>query len=99
MAYRLQECPLCGGRDLKPLLRARDFHYGNPGEFTQAQCAQCKLAFLDPMYDAAELASFYPKTYYAFADHFPVKNPVYTFKEKVWRFAGRREPETKDPKF
>ena len=99
MSYRLRECPLCGGQEFVPLLRARDFHYGNPGEYTQAQCTQCEPAFLDPMYDEVELAAFYPKTYYAFADRFSVSNPVYSFKQKVWRFAGRREYPTKDPKF
>ncbi len=99
MSYRLRECPLCGGQEFVPLLRARDFHYGNPGEYTQAQCTQCRLAFLDPMYDELELATFYPKTYYAFTDLFSVSNQVYSFKQKVWRFAGRREFPTKDPKF
>jgi SAM-dependent methyltransferase len=51
------------------------------------------------MYDEVELAAFYPNTYYAFADRFSVSDPVYTFKQKVWRFAGRREHPTRDPKF
>ena len=51
------------------------------------------------MFDQSELASFYPKNYYAFADLFPASKPVYSFKERVWRFAGRREYSTKDPKF
>jgi hypothetical protein len=60
MSYRLRECPLCGGQHFKPLLRARDYRYGNPGEYGQAQCARCTLAFLDLMDDEEELAAFCP---------------------------------------
>jgi hypothetical protein len=55
MSYRVTECALCGGNEFAPCLRARDFHYGNPGEYKQSQCNGCGLAFLDPMYDEAEL--------------------------------------------
>jgi SAM-dependent methyltransferase len=99
MSYRVPECALCGGHEFVPGLRARDFHYGNPGEYTQSQCTGCGLAFLDPMYNEAELAAFYPKNYYAFGDRFPIANPTYSFKQKIWRLAGRREYPTKDPKF
>jgi len=99
MSYRLPECPLCGGQEFLPLLRARDYHYGNPDEYQQSQCKECELAFLDPMYDEEELAAFYPKSYYAFADRFSVPSPTLSWKEKVWRFAGRREHPTKDPHF
>jgi SAM-dependent methyltransferase len=99
MSYRLRECPLCGGRKFVPLLSARDYHYGNPGEYTQSQCIQCRLAFLDPMYDEQELAAFYPKNYYAFGDRFQVSHPDYSFRARIWRFLGLREFPTKDPKF
>jgi SAM-dependent methyltransferase len=99
MSYRLRECPLCGGQDIVLLLRARDYHYGNPGEYTQAQCTHCTLAFLDPMYEEAELATFYPNDYYAFTDRFSVSNPVHSFKARIWRLLGWREHLTKDPKF
>jgi SAM-dependent methyltransferase len=99
MSYRLRECPLCGGQEFVPLLRARDYHYGNPGEYTQAQCTDCTLAFLDPMYEEAELVTFYPNHYYAFADRFSVSEPLPSFKARIWRLLGLREHRTKDPKF
>ena len=99
MSYRLRECPLCGGREFRTLLRARDYHYGNSGEYTQAQCTQCELAFLDPMFDEAELAAFYPKSYYAFADRFEITKPVYSLRAKLHRFAGERDYPTRDPRF
>ncbi len=99
MSYRLRACPLCGEQVFAPLMRARDYHYGNPGEYTQAHCTRCTLAFLDPMYDEAELANFYPKNYYAFTDRFAVGSSPRTFKALVWRWLGLREHVTKDPRF
>jgi SAM-dependent methyltransferase len=99
MSYRLPECPLCAAQEFVPVLRARDFHYGNPGEYTLAQCARCTLAFLDPMYDEAELAAFYPNYYYAYADRFSDSNPANSFKSRIKRFLITREPVTQDPKF
>jgi SAM-dependent methyltransferase len=99
MSYRLRECPLCGGHDFIKLFQARDYHYGNPGNYTQAQCVHCTLAFLDPMYEEEELASFYPNEYYAFADRFTVSNAAPSFKERLWRLLGVREYRSKDPVF
>jgi SAM-dependent methyltransferase len=99
MSYRLAACPLCGGQSFRPLLRARDYHYGNPGEFSQAECNGCSLAFLDPMYDEAELARFYPSDYYAFTDRFLGPRRTLTWKQRVWRLLGIREHRTKDPRF
>lgn len=99
MSYRLTQCPLCGGREFVKLWKARDYHYGNPGEFGQSQCSQCKLAFLDPMFSEAELAAFYPKTYYAFADRFEVHKPPRTLREHYYYIAGLRDYPTKDPRF
>jgi SAM-dependent methyltransferase len=99
MSYTLRECPLCGGQEFAPLLRASDYHYGNPGEFAQAQCTQCSLAFLDPMFEEEELAKFYPNDYYAFTDQFSEPNARHTFEAKIWRFLGFRPHQTKDPKF
>jgi SAM-dependent methyltransferase len=98
MSYRLRKCPLCGGRDFVPWIRSRDWYYGNAGEFTQAQCKDCTLAFLDPMYDEAEQANFYPEHYYAFGDRFTVPQPV-SLKSKIWRSMISRESTSRDPKF
>jgi SAM-dependent methyltransferase len=99
MSYRLRECPLCGGQDLVPLLRARDYHYGNPGEFTQAQCTGCTLAFLDPMYEDEELAALYPSDYYAFTDRFSISGPDRSIRAKISRLLTPPEHKTRDPKF
>jgi SAM-dependent methyltransferase len=99
MSYRVCECPLCGGREFVPLLRARDYHYGNPGEFTQVQCTGCGLAFLDPMYEERELEAFYPKDYYAFTDHFSDSMPAHSLKGKISRLFGPPGHKTRDPKF
>lgn len=99
MSYRLHACPLCGEEAFAPVMRARDYHYGNPGEFTQAQCLSCKLVFLDPMYDEAELAGFYPQNYYAFSDRFAVASPPRSLKAQIWKWLGLREHSTRDPHF
>ena len=99
MSYRLRECPLCGGQDFVPLLRAKDYHYGNPDEYTQAQCTRCTLAFLDPMYEEEELAAFYPSDYYAFADRFSVPEPARTLKARISGLLSPPEHRTRDPKF
>jgi SAM-dependent methyltransferase len=82
-----------------PLLRARDYHYGNPGEFTQSQCTGCTLAFLDPMYEDEELAALYPIDYYAFTDRFAVSGPCRSASAKIYRLLTPPEHKTRDPKF
>jgi SAM-dependent methyltransferase len=99
MSYRLRECPLCGGREFVSRLRARDYHYGNSGEYTQSECRQCTLAFLDPMLEQAELAAFYPRDYYAFADRIEAAKPNHTLKAKIWKLVGPRDHVTRDPEF
>lgn len=100
MSYRLRECPLCGSSEYAPLLRARDYHYGNPGEYELVQCTKCTLGFLDPMFTEAELSRFYPEGYYAFADRFENPNGLAALKAKLWNLLGLREGHpTKDPEF
>jgi SAM-dependent methyltransferase len=98
MSYQILDCPLCGGHDFRPLLKARDFHYGNPGEFAMVECTNCSLAILDPMLDESELAKFYPQTYYAFVDRFSSSRPS-RLRNAMRSIVGTREHETKDPKF
>src|SRR5262245_23956294 len=100
MSSHFVSCPLCGGRDIGPLFKSRDFHYGNPGEFTLAHCARCNLAFLDPMYDDAELAVFYAKTYYSFRDRFQSPSPSRPVRERITKMLGVRGIHTsRDPEF
>jgi SAM-dependent methyltransferase len=98
MSHQVHDCPLCGGKNFGPLLKARDFHYGNPGEFAVVQCAKCSLAVLDPMLDESEVARFYPQNYYAFVDRFSANRPS-RLRNVMRSIVGTREHETKDPKF
>jgi SAM-dependent methyltransferase len=82
-----------------PLLRARDYHYGNAGEFTQSQCTGCTLAFLDPMYEDEELAALYPTDYYAFTDRFAISGPRRSLRAKISRLLTPPEHKTREPRF
>jgi SAM-dependent methyltransferase len=98
MSPRILDCPLCGGQSFRPLMKARDFHYGNPGEFAMVQCTKCSLAILDPIPSELELAGYYPQTYYSFGDRFSTSRA--SRLRKVMRtIVGTRVHETKDPKF
>ncbi|HRO25861.1 MAG TPA: methyltransferase domain-containing protein [Luteimonas sp.] len=44
---KLDECPLCGGKDLRDLLTTRDFQSGL-GDFLIQECPDCGLAFTNP---------------------------------------------------
>lgn len=103
MSYHIETCVLCGGQDLVPFLKARDFHYGNVGQYQLAQCRQCSLVFLDPMYNEAELSQFYPQDYYSFTDQVSqTASPDISsssFKRRLKEFLGPRRSQTKDPKF
>jgi SAM-dependent methyltransferase len=98
MSFRIRKCPLCGGQRFALLLKARDFHYGNPGEYAMIQCTECSLAFLDPMYDEAELLRFYPVDYYAFGDRFSGSRPS-RMREAIRSLLGTAEHLTRDPQF
>lgn len=69
MSFKVENCFLCNGTSLKALYKTRDRHYGISGEYTIVQCAQCRLVFLNPMYQDNELAVLYPRTYYAYQDN------------------------------
>jgi SAM-dependent methyltransferase len=60
-------CPVCGSDDTAPGFEARDPHYGNPGEWAERECRQCRSLFLDPVPTPAQIAGFYPEEeYYAY---------------------------------
>jgi SAM-dependent methyltransferase len=98
MSYTIRDCPLCGGHDFSPLLKARDFHYGNLGEFQMVQCTRCSLAFLDPMYDDEELSNFYPRHYYSFEERLSPTTQS-SWRKAIWKLVGVPEHGTKDPEF
>ena len=57
-------CALCQSTGpFRELYRARDWHYGNAGEFRIVECAQCTLAFMDPVPDVTALSGLYPSDY------------------------------------
>jgi SAM-dependent methyltransferase len=97
----LRCCPLCGGGSFRPLIRARDRHYGNPGLFQTVKCVACGLTFLNPMPTESYLSGAYPEDYYAYQ---PVvskqgKSPILeNFKNLVGGMIVR-SARTCDPKF
>jgi 2-polyprenyl-3-methyl-5-hydroxy-6-metoxy-1,4-benzoquinol methylase len=99
MSYKICACPLCDGQDFVTVLTARDFHYGNSGEYVLAQCTQCSLCFQSPMHNEAELSGFYPQNYYSFTDRFSPNDYPSVFKRVGGYFFGFREHQTRDPKF
>lgn len=76
----IHSCPLCGETDLRELFKARDPHYGIPGEYRIVRCAACTLHFVNPMPSDEELASLYPSDYYAYHD--PPKASQWKLKAK-----------------
>ena len=57
-------CPVCGQRAAFSL-KARDYHYGNPGIYTLYHCGACGHNFQYPLPQEKELEGYYPTTYYA----------------------------------
>jgi SAM-dependent methyltransferase len=61
-----EPCIVCKSLSAAPCLRARDYHYGIPGEFNLVRCVGCGLVHLDPIPTPDELAHFYAQDYYAY---------------------------------
>ena len=57
-------CGICGCREFHHLFTARDYIYGNKGEWPVAQCANCGVVLMNPRIPPAEIGAFYPKSYY-----------------------------------
>jgi SAM-dependent methyltransferase len=57
------DCPLCGGRALRELLRTRDLLQYKPGEFCLQRCGGCGHVFQNPMLSARGLAYYYADFY------------------------------------
>ncbi|HTR67457.1 MAG TPA: class I SAM-dependent methyltransferase [Terriglobales bacterium] len=70
MSHELSHCPLCAETAQQEIYRARDRHYGIPGEYRIVRCAGCGLVFLNPALSDQELAALYPADYYAHQDRF-----------------------------
>lgn len=60
-----ESCPACGSRQMRPLLTAGDRLYRTTAkQFQVVECEGCRLLRLHPWPDPAELATFYPETYW-----------------------------------
>lgn len=70
MSYNLHEinCPICGSKNYKVLLRHRDDHFlkaiGYPGAKVRVvACRRCGLVFQNPQIDLKTLEKVYPKNF------------------------------------
>lgn len=59
-------CPVCGYAESTRKYRARDPHYGIPGEWWIRECSACDSFLLEELPTQEELASLYAETYYAY---------------------------------
>jgi SAM-dependent methyltransferase len=60
-------CGVCGSTQFHHLFDARDYIYGNEGEWPVAQCDGCGVVFMNPRIMPAHIEAFYPRDYYASA--------------------------------
>src|SRR5947209_7895693 len=85
-------CPLCGGRNAAPLVRAPDFDPEDTGLwFTVVRCLDCGLCFTNPRPDRASMARFYP------ADYRPHRLPETGAPAGPGALPGRREAPASAP--
>ena len=81
---RVLVCPVCGKGEFALYLMAKDWHYGNSGEYELDECKSCGLVFLNPMYTEDELAEFYPQDdYYAYKMDLESPESKNRFRERL----------------
>jgi SAM-dependent methyltransferase len=81
---KILECPNCSSSNIAEKYIVQDRHYGVKGDFNLSQCKQCKLVFLNPMFNDDELAKFYPEDdYYSYYVDFGTKKKTSPIKELV----------------
>ena len=97
----LERCPNCESTNLTFHLKARDWHYGNEGEFNLDKCSSCGLIFLNPMMNDDELAKYYPQgDYYSFYRSYDIPEPPPRIRERVKQmFFGKTSKKEKEPEF
>jgi 2-polyprenyl-3-methyl-5-hydroxy-6-metoxy-1,4-benzoquinol methylase len=62
-------CEVCGSKNIAKDFTYNDRHYMSVEQmFDVWQCRDCQLFFINPMPTQEELASYYPKSYYAYED-------------------------------
>ncbi|MHC1767838.1 MAG: class I SAM-dependent methyltransferase [Verrucomicrobiia bacterium] len=57
-------CGVCGCETSRHLFLARDYIYGNSGEWPVSQCAGCGVVFMNPRIPPRQIGAYYPPTYY-----------------------------------
>lgn len=68
---KYSNCPICNNDNIYAYTKNSDRHYGNQGEFNYDRCPNCKVVFLNPMFNDKELFEYYPEdTYYAYNNNF-----------------------------
>jgi len=85
-------CIVCGSKEMLPLYRTHDRHYGIAGDFDLVRCASCGLIRLDPMPTEKQLLTYYPENYYAYL---PQKQSI--FWKQFLRHLLCLESKTHDP--
>jgi SAM-dependent methyltransferase len=62
-------CPLCGARDKREVLRARDLLFARPGTYPLVRCAGCQMEYVSPRPTGSALARHYPDDYFGYSLH------------------------------
>jgi 2-polyprenyl-3-methyl-5-hydroxy-6-metoxy-1,4-benzoquinol methylase len=60
---RRDDCPVCGGRELKVWIRTTDLFQSKPGQFTLDRCFSCGHVFQNPRLSLAGLEFYYRDFY------------------------------------
>lgn len=76
-------CGVCGSTRFQHLFSARDYIYGNAGEWPVAQCTGCGVVFMNPRIPPAQIHQFYPQDYYAST------TSIHAPDRKTWRRAAK----------
>jgi SAM-dependent methyltransferase len=62
-------CPLCGGRQTRQVLLARDLLFAQPGSYPLVRCTACALEYVSPRPTGASLGKHYPSDYFGYSLH------------------------------
>ncbi len=76
-------CGICGSLDQVQLFVAKDYIYGNQGQWPVAQCQACGTVFMNPRIPPDQIGHYYPKNYYTAEASSPMGN------ENKWKQAMR----------
>jgi len=75
-------CPICGGKDFKFVLKGVDNLHEIEGEFNVFKCVHCSLILTNPRPDSFEIEKYYPDEY---------KPYKLNFKRAKWMASLRRK--------